>query len=844
MVDERLPLLRGRISAVDTYESPQRGGSRSKLPSPDPAAHKARLLKQLASIEKQVRERPDGARDEKAVREIVAVHPSTGAELAAEQLDDTKNDSRLIGVDPDTGTVLLDVASPDLEYLRRKIAAFGDDSLAEEKKQKDGTIVLRRKKARAIAPIESVGLAILHDVGGPRLRTEDLVEDRAYWFEIACRGGYRCPQEETDASRGQLARQLERVGWGARLEEFLGPERVYFFARLTLDQLEALLAATDCIYEVELALPALRDLRLLEDVATKDVHDFALTPPDAEAPSVVLLDTGIATGHPLLKAAILTATTAGEEIPSPEDTFGHGTKMAGIALYEDLGADIEHGRAEASHWLQSSRLLVAPGRGTASDDNYDLWPVLTLGAVVSAEEADQNARDRVFALAVTRTMQEPPFDKVVPTLWSQAVDQIAYDDGKGRLLVVSAGNARYQQWLALAEQYPQLQLSEKIHEPAQAANALTVGAYTDRIRVPPAREYWDAEVVATEAGGISPLTTTGPVGNEWPIKPDVVMEGGNLAISGGLPNDSVPTLCALTTSRRHNLGQPLGQISMTSEATARAARLAARIWSVEPKLWPETVRGLIVHSASWTPVMRQQFYRQGNGLDDLLMACGYGVPDEHLACECARDLATVIFEDSMQNAVIEEELKKKPPKRAKTNKTEPKIRRKVKLFRLPIPETLLAHEDAVVELRVTLSYFAEPNRFGRSVFHGLDLKWDMQGPHEKEEHFLERINALKRPRSPDGKRNRTLTTRPFKWDIGPQLRSRGTVQSDRWSGPMSALAGDKLIAVVPVLGWWDQRKALKDQAMNFSLIVSVRGPGVYAAIKPLVEAQVASIIEV
>jgi hypothetical protein len=36
---------------------------------------------------------------------------------------------------------------------------------------------------------------------------------------------------------------------------------------------------------------------------------------------------------------------------------------------------------------------------------------------------------------------------------------------------------------------------------------------------------------------------------------------------------------------------------------------------------------------------------------------------------------------------------------------------------------------------------------------------------------------------------------------------------------MSGLAGDKLIAIVPVLGWWDQRRTLKTQELRFSLVV-------------------------
>lgn len=841
MADERLPLLRGRISSVDAYESPRGGGgSRPRIPSLDPTTHRTNLLHQLDAIVQRVNARAERARDELAKREIIAVRSAPDAQLTPEQLDDMRADARLVGVMPYTGTVILDVADADLKYLRKKLDAFADDTKVRTKSSPDGTVTTHRQKEKAVAPVSSIGLAELEDLGGPELSGATLPEDRLTWFEISCRGGYRNPPQDTTASRAQIARQLDRLGVRHKLDEFIGPEQVYFFVRVTRIQLEALRAATDCIYEVELAPKPLRDLKLLDDLSTEDIGDFVLTPPHADAPSVVVLDTGIATAHPLLKAAILTATSVEPEIPSPEDTYGHGTKMAGLALYRDVGAVIERGVADATHWLQSSRLLVEPGLGTASDENYEKWPVLTQRAVLSAEGADPGPRNRVFVLAVTRTMQDSPLEGLVPTLWSQAVDQVAFGEGCGRLMIVSAGNARYGQWLALAEQHPQLQLSEKIHQPAQASNALTVGAFTARVELPNDRDYAEARVVATKPGGISPYTSTGLVGNEWPIKPDVVIEGGNLAISGTLTDAMVPTLSALTTSHKHRHGQPVGLMSMTSEASARAAHLAARIWALEPKLRPETVRGLIAHSASWSKAMLEDF----PGMYDRLLACGYGVPNERLASECAQGVATVVVEDSMPNAVIEEERKKVAPKKATSKTTEPKVRRKVKIYRLPLPENLLADADPDVELRVTLSYFTEPNKFGRLTYHGLDLTWDMQGPHETEEAFLERINALKRTKDADGKRVKATNTKSFDWGIGINARSRGTVQSDRWHGKMSALVGDKLIAIVPVLGWWDQRKGLRTQEMNFSLVASVLGPGVYAAIRPRVEAEAGITIEV
>src|SRR5690606_15134895 len=101
---------RGRITSVDSYEAPQPGrGVPPVMPSLDPKAHRSALIQQLDTITQQVNARAETARDELAKREIVAVRPATNAQLAANQLDDAKADARLVGVMPETGTVLLDV---------------------------------------------------------------------------------------------------------------------------------------------------------------------------------------------------------------------------------------------------------------------------------------------------------------------------------------------------------------------------------------------------------------------------------------------------------------------------------------------------------------------------------------------------------------------------------------------------------------------------------------------------------------------------------------------------------------------------------------------------------------
>jgi hypothetical protein len=54
------------------------------------------------------------------------------------------------------------------------------------------------------------------------------------------------------------------------------------------------------------------------------------------------------------------------------------------------------------------------------------------------------------------------------------------------------------------------------------------------------------------------------------------------------------------------------------------------------------------------------------------------------------------------------------------------------------------------------------------------------------------------------------------------------------------LAGAKLIAVCPVLGWWDRRDEMRTKSMPFSLIVSIVAPGIYASVR----AELAAVVPV
>jgi hypothetical protein len=795
-MSERSPLLVSRVSFAEKYVSVRRGRPKSNRPEHDVAAHHAYVSSQLDEIWRTVARRERADRDPGTEREIIAIRPTEGARLEADSFGDRRLGMRVVAVDDQTGTVFVDASRPDLPHIRSKIDAYADDTLISPKTG-------ARRSERAVANIGEMRIASLEDLIGGRLREAygaGRIKERAtYWFEVGCRGGQRERTLVTDRSRRQIERTLE---WLKRppAVEFLAPEQIVFFVRITFEDLRALVARVDCVYEVDLAPPPIRDWLLFTQPTypIPNLAEFRLLPPDPDAVSVALLDTGVTSNHPLLAGALLAAYTVVPNDSSIDDADGHGTQLAGVALHDDVGALVEANGGRALHWLETVKLLKRSEHGTAAAENARIWPVLTLQAIQAAESGGE--RNRVFALTVTAPLDDP----AASTTWSQAVDQFAFNENRGRLICVSIGNSDAFEEPDLARLYPRLHLDRKLEQPAQAANALTIGAFTARATLPP--EAGALKPLAP-VGGISPNTRAGTEGSA--IKPDVVFEGGNVGFDGDRGFHGEATLTTLTTGR-DVFGKPLVVFEGTSAATGHAARFVANVWAARPESRPETIRGLVVHSARWTDEMVRQF----KNLDERLALCGYGVPDISRATECLRSRATLVVEDRMPNSVL-----------ADGPHGEPVRQRVVKYIRLPIPDNLLLDDPTQqAELAVTLSYFAEPSTFRRREQLGLRLRWDIQGTSESEVAFQQRINKHVRDEATEA--GTYEKTRGFEgWAVGPERRGRGTVQSDRLSVPASYLAGAKLIAVSPVLGWWDRRIDTEEEEMVFSLIVSLEAPG-------------------
>lgn len=208
----------------------------------------------------------------------------------------------------------------------------------------------------------------------------------------------------------------------------------------------------------------------------------------------------------------------------------------------------------------------------------------------------------------------------------------------------------------------------------------------------------------------------------------------------------------------------------------------------------------------------------------LLRHCGYGVPSLERALYSASNSLNLIVQDQLQPY----------------HKVKGEVRtRDMHLHALPWPiEQLQALGDAEVILRVTLSYFIEPNPGERGgidkyAYQSHALRFAVRRPLETEASFRGRINAQAAAGEqglPAGGGTDTG------WTIGERTRARGSIISDSWTGTAAELANRGQLAVFPAMGWWRNRPSHGrfERAARYALVVSIEAPQVeqdlYAAV--------------
>jgi hypothetical protein len=482
--------------------------------------------------------------------------------------------------------------------------------------------------------------------------------------------------------------------------------------------------------------------------------------------------------------------------------------MAGLALVGDLMPDLTSNfPIDIRHRLESVKLLRGQGDNVGDSRHHGY---LTSEAVARPEITAPDRR-RVFEMAVTASDNR---DRGRPSAWSASIDRLASDadadNAAPRLLLISGGNIEDSNaWM----NYPASSSTNSIFDPGQAWNALTIGAYTDLTDI--SEPDMNAFQAIAERGGLSPFSTTSSTWQtHWPLKPDVVFEGGNAA-KDALSAVWTQSLSLLTTHRLPN-ERLFTTANATSAATALAARMAAQLMGEYPQLWPESIRALMVHSAEWTTSMREAFLpaqRQPLKSDyvRLIRHCGFGVPDLARAMRSASNSLAMIVQESIHPFTRE-------------GNNQPKTR-EMHMHRLPWPlDELEALGEEEVEMRVTLSYFIEPNPSARGVksryrYESHGLRFDVKRAAESDDDFNARINAAAR----DEEEGTRTKTEDANWVVGTQNRHKGSLHSDIWQGSAADLASRGVIGVYPSLGWWKTRTTLEryNKITRYTLVVSI-----------------------
>lgn len=813
------------VSQTHGFTSPSSGGSQTPVPERNREEHSSRLLSKIQNAWDQSEERQAVLHVERHGA-YVDFESDPGSDLVTKSLEDMSAGIRLLNVRTEgVGEARKMRATVYIPHDKR--SSFLRKLQAYAREDTSSGIPKNQKLINSIGDIHRSVLESFWRLD-ERSRIPD--EDPA-WVEIWLRDSSVLEDDAScsDEFRGVASEHNIEVAEG----ELVFPERTVLLLKANRSQLEYLIEASDDVAEFRFAKEVASFFVELENRDqvewVQELLDRTSYDPDSDV-AVCILDHGINNGH-LLIQSVLNDEDCHTVLPQwgVQDDEGHGTLMAGTVAYGDILEVLNStDNLRVSHRLESAKIVPPP----PAVNPQQLWGLRTAQGI-SRAEIQAPDRKRIICMAVT---SRDSIDRGRPSSWSAEVDKIisGADGDRQRFFIVSAGNEEDPDvW----RNYPDGNITSEVHDPGQAWNVLTVGSYTEKVHIKDATLAGYSAIAPS--GGLSPYSTTSVNWQKWPIKPEVVFEGGNVAKG---PNDSIfgtEDLKLLSTCKDPQVAQ-FAPFEATSASSALAACTAAKIQVQYPEAWPETIRALMVHSASWTAGMRSQFlpaHPNKGDCERLLRICGYGVPDLEKALFCAKSSLTMIAQARLQPYDYENSVQQQG--RSKT--------KDMHFYNLPWPvDVLRGLGEIQVKMRITLSYFIEPGpgEVGwqdRYRYPSHLLRFELNGALESEDEFMRRVNNQARE---DAVHPGTQGASD-KWTFG-QARNVGSIHSDIWIGTASELAESNKIAVYPAIGWWRERKHLKRVASDcrYSLVVSIETPSEEIDVYTPVAIQVGIPIEV
>jgi hypothetical protein len=814
------------------YQYPSRGQKRKPLRD-DYAAHADHLLSQLAAA---LDAQPIGPADTRlAVRglklgtivEVETMRPAEGSRKKAVKIPSNIEFSsqevvvlRSERTDHRTESALLFVPDDARGFLNDRIASYGRDPGNQRRSDLD--------RFEVVEDVRAIGATALFtgDV--------DLAAAEVIWWEVWVRQPVMLADSISEVARHQgIDVHTDRLTFPDTTVIFLHAQAgdvANFSARIPGAILE-IRRATGTIEPFLSGDGGLDQQDWVDDLAGRVIA------PLQDSAVVCTLDTGIAAAHPLIARGVR-GTWAYDDQWGADDHHpdgGHGTPLSGLILYGDLEPLMNDMSPVAlTHGVESMKLLPPAGQPRTKPDNYGF---VTQAAVAKVEAERPNAL-RSFCLASSTAA----FPSSRPSSWSGALDQIISGSMLGdfdentpanerpkRLVIVATGNVTG----GMAEY---VALCSPLEDPSQSWNALTVGGFTQKEQVQPPPSTKTPVVKANNRSPFSRGSQTLPQ-DLTPIKPEVLFEAGNM-VRDDMGFCQWDTSVSLLSVSSNVVASPLTPFWATSAAAGMAGNFVGQLQSALPDLWPETHRALTVDSARWPEPIAKNFigagahWKTGSKAkkQELLREFGYGVPNIQRAIKSARNDATMIAEAVIQPYAVGAD-------------RHSGVFNEMHFYDLPWPKAALEMlENEIVTMKVTLSYFIEPNLTGKAAtrpdtYRSYGLRFDMKKRGETDPRFRSRISANQE------KDGTTPESETSYWLMGPKAVQAGSLHCDLWRGYAADLALHDAIAVYPVGGWWKSHSGQNRVAekARYALMISINAGGqnvnLHSEVLSLVEAK-------
>lgn len=358
------------------------------------------------------------------------------------------------------------------------------------------------------------------------------------------------------------------------------------------------------------------------------------SPPSDNAIGILVTDSGIVSNHPLLEKAVGDKTAIATKYSNniiedkPTDDVGHGTRVAGIALYGDVKDCIDKKNFNPELWLFSAKVMYAEKQPDGSIEAvYDHEELLEHQLEKAVRWAKNHSNCKIINISFGN-LEKKILSGTKQFNLASLIDELAKE--LNLIFVISTGN--YNDFDI--NEYPHYLCNEtddrvKIIDPASSALALTVGSVAPPYG-PDMRNQSDILFSPAKSFHPSPFTRVGP-GYKGMLKPEVVETGGNIITEQYHPATNIGGKIVSLNKDFIRDGKLFNVDVGTSFSTPKVSNCVALLWNKYPDYSSNLIKAMILSSAN-IPEDRPELLKNIKLSDsneksaNLFNVYGYGIP--------------------------------------------------------------------------------------------------------------------------------------------------------------------------------------------------------------------------